>query len=138
MYQTCVLNSWRVGLCIRSVRHMFKWHWQLLNTSLLLNNHAQFQNIRGEEMSHFKQVMTHYVQVLLNLCLTVYVQKAVKMLLKGRTSGNGQMDKIFMILKTKLTSGIILILSLGYAHVYEQYTDTNTNLYFSQSTYMAT
>ena len=51
MYQTCVLNSWRVGLCIRSVRQMFTWHWQLLNTSLLLNNQAQFQNKHGEEMS---------------------------------------------------------------------------------------
>ena len=73
MYQTCVLNSWRLGLCIRSVRQMFTWHWQLLNISLLLNNHAQFQNMHGEEMSHVKKVMTKYVQVMLNLCLTVYI-----------------------------------------------------------------
>ena len=72
MYQTCVLNSWRVGLCIRSVRQMFTWHWPLLNTSLLLNNHVQFQNKHGEEMSPIKKVMTQYVQVMLNLCLTVY------------------------------------------------------------------
>ena len=72
MYQTCVLNSWRVGLCIRSVGQMFTWHWQLLNTFVLLNNHAQFQNIHVEEMSPIKTVMTQYVQVMLNLCLTVY------------------------------------------------------------------
>ena len=51
---------------------MFTWHWQLFNTSLLLNNHAKFQNIHGEEMSPIKKVMTQYVQVMLNLCLTVY------------------------------------------------------------------
>ena len=72
MYQICVLNSWSVGLCIRSVRQMFTWHWQLLNTRLLLNNHAQFQNKHGEEMSSIKKVMAQYVQVMLNLCLTVY------------------------------------------------------------------
>ena len=73
MFQTSVLNSWRVGLCIRSLREMFTWHWQLLSTSLLLNNHARFQNINGEEMSSIKIVMTQYVQVMLNLCLTVYI-----------------------------------------------------------------
>ena len=78
MYQTCVLNSWRVGLCILSVRQMFTWYWHLLNTSLLLNNHAQFQNIHGEEMSPIKTVMTQYVQVMLNLCLTVYKEKKKK------------------------------------------------------------
>ena len=52
---------------------MFAWHWQLLNNSLLLNNHAQFQNIHGEEMSPFKNVTTQYVQVMLNLCLTIYI-----------------------------------------------------------------
>ena len=34
--------------------------------------HAQFQNIHGEEMPPIKKVMTQYVQVMLNLCLTVY------------------------------------------------------------------
>ena len=33
------------------------------------------------------------------------MQKAVKMSLKGKTSGNGQIDRIFMILKKKLTWG---------------------------------
>ena len=50
----------------------FTWHWRLLNTSLLLNYQAQFQNIHGEEMTPIKKVMTQYVQVMLNLCLTVY------------------------------------------------------------------
>ena len=72
MYQTCVLNSRRVGFCIRAVRQMFTWHWQFLNTSLLQNNHAQFQIIHVEEMSQNKKVMTQNVQVMLNLCLTVY------------------------------------------------------------------
>ena len=71
MYQTCVLNSWRIGLCIRSVRQMFIWHWQFLNTAILLNNQAQIQNIHGEEMSPIEKVKTQYVQVMLNLCLTV-------------------------------------------------------------------
>ena len=64
MYQTCVLNSCRVELCILSVRQMFSCHWQLLNTSLLLNNHARFQNIHvhGEEMSSIKKFMTQYVR----------------------------------------------------------------------------
>ena len=52
---------------------MLTWHGRLLNTSLLLNSHAQFQNIHGEEMSPIKNVMTKDVQVMLNLCLTVYV-----------------------------------------------------------------
>ena len=30
------------------------------------------------------------------------MQKAVKMSLKGKTSGNGQMDRIFMILKKEI------------------------------------
>ena len=72
MYQTCVLNSWRVGLCNRSVRQIITWQWQLFNTPLLLNNHAQFQNIHGEEMSPIKKVMTQYVHVMLSLCITVY------------------------------------------------------------------
>ena len=55
MYQTCVLNSWRVGFCIRLIRQMFTCHWQFLNTCLLLNNHIQFQNIHGEEMSSIKK-----------------------------------------------------------------------------------
>ena len=42
---------------------------------ILLNNHAQFQNIRGEEMSPIKKVMTQYVQMLLILCLTVYLHE---------------------------------------------------------------
>ena len=74
MYQTCVLNSWRVGLYIRSVRQMFTCHWQLLNTSLLLNKNARFQNMSGEDMSSIKKVMTQYIQVMLNLCLTVYIK----------------------------------------------------------------
>ena len=56
MYQTCVLNSWRVGLCIRSVRQISICHWQLLNTLFLLNNHARFQNKHGEEMSSIKKL----------------------------------------------------------------------------------
>ena len=32
MYQTCVLNSWRVGLGIRSVRQMFTCHAKYLFT----------------------------------------------------------------------------------------------------------
>ena len=76
MYQTCVLNSWRVGLRIRSVRQKFTWHCRLLNISLLLNNHAQFQNIHGKEMTPVKKVMTQYVQVMLNLCLTVYYDRS--------------------------------------------------------------
>ena len=38
-------------------------------------NHAQFQNIHGEEMSSIKKVMTQHVQMMLNLCLTVYFNK---------------------------------------------------------------
>ena len=40
------------------------------------------------------------------------MQKAVKMSLKGKTSGNGQMDRIFMILKNKMTPGVILTLPI--------------------------
>ena len=44
------------------------------------------------------------------------MQKAVKLSLKGKSSGNGQMDRIFMILKKKLTPGVILTLPCGYIH----------------------
>ena len=41
------------------------------------------------------------------------MQKAVKMSLKGKTLGNGQiMDRIFMILKNKMTPGVILTLPI--------------------------
>ena len=67
--------------------------------------------------------------------MPIYMQKAVKMLWKGRTSGNGQMNKIFMILKTKLTSGIILIRRWGNAHVYEHYKFIGINLRSQVSVY---
>ena len=60
----------------------FTWHWRLLNTSLLLNKYAQFQNMHGEEMSPINKVMTQYVQVMLNLCLTVYFILIVRIVLK--------------------------------------------------------
>ena len=46
------------------------------------------------------------------------MRKTVKMTLKGKLSGNGQMDRIFMNLKNKLTSGVIRTLSRGYIHVH--------------------
>ena len=43
------------------------------------------------------------------------------MSLKGKTSGNGQMDRILMALKKKLIQGVSLTLPWGYIHVYEHY-----------------
>ena len=53
------------------------------------------------------------------------MQNGVKMSLKGKTSGNGQMDRILIILKNKLIRGVSLTLSWGYLHVYEHYSQTN-------------
>ena len=47
------------------------------------------------------------------------MQKTFKITLKGKTEGNGQMDRICMNLKKKLTPGVILTLSWGYVHVYD-------------------
>ena len=55
--------------------------------------------------------------------------KAVKMSMMGKNSRNGQMDRIFMILKKNLTAGVILILPWGYIHVYEHYSQTNLLVY---------
>ena len=49
----------------------------------------------------------------------------VQMLLKEKTSGNGQMDKILMILKKKLTALVILTLPWDYICVYAHYSQTN-------------
>ena len=47
------------------------------------------------------------------------MQKTVKMTLIGKRSrATGQVDRIFMNLKKKLTPGVILTLLLGYIHVY--------------------
>ena len=40
----------------------------------LINNHARFQNKHGEEMSATKKITTQYVQVMLALCLNVYIR----------------------------------------------------------------
>ena len=44
--------------------------------------------------------------------------KAVKMSLKGKTSENGQMDRMFMILTKTLTLKVNLTLPWGLKHVY--------------------
>ena len=46
-------------------------------------------------------------------------------------SGNGQVDRIFMNLKTKLTPGVILTLSWGYIHVYDLCSQTSLLVYIS-------
>ena len=48
-----------------------------------------------------------------------------------KTSGNGQMDRIIMILKKKLIRGVSLTLPWGYIHVYEHYSQTNLLVYIS-------
>ena len=53
------------------------------------------------------------------------MQKTVKMTLKGKLSGNGQMNRIFMKLKQKLNPGDVLTLSWGFIHLY-------SNWYISQ------
>ena len=45
-------------------------------------------------------------------------------------SGNGQMDRLFMVLKKKLNQSDILTLLLGYIHVYDHY--KQVYLYISQ------
>ena len=52
------------------------------------------------------------------------MQNGVKMSLKGKTSGNGQMDILHMILKKKLTPGVSLTLPWDYIHVYEHCSQT--------------
>ena len=53
------------------------------------------------------------------------MQKTVEMTLKGKTSRNGQVDRIFMNLKKQLTPGGILTLSWDYIHVYDLYSQTS-------------
>ena len=49
------------------------------------------------------------------------MQNGVKMSLKGNTSGNGQIERIIMILKKTLIREVSLTLPWGYIHVYEHY-----------------
>ena len=62
------------------------------------------------------------------------MQKTVKMPCKGKASGNGQMDRIFMLLTKKLTPGVILVLPWDYirVHVYDHYSQTNLLVFISQ------
>ena len=46
------------------------------------------------------------------------------MSLKVKTLGNGQTDRILMILKKKLIRGVSLTLPWGYIHVNEHYSQT--------------
>ena len=61
------------------------------------------------------------------------MKKVVKMSLNGKTSGNGTMDRIFMILKK--APGVIMTLPWGYIHVIlhvcEYYSQTNVLVYIS-------
>ena len=52
------------------------------------------------------------------------MQKTVKMTLKGKLSGNGQMNRIFMKLKKKLNPGDVLTLSWGFINLYDLYIQT--------------
>ena len=52
------------------------------------------------------------------------MQNGVKMSLKEKTSGNGQMDILLMILKKKLTPGVSLTQPWDYIHVYEHCSQT--------------
>ena len=45
------------------------------------------------------------------------MQNGVKMSLKGKISGNGQMNRLLMILKKKLTPGFSLTLAWGYMYM---------------------
>ena len=57
------------------------------------------------------------------------MQKAVKMSLKGKTSGNGQMGRIFMLKKIDL--GVILSLPCGFLYEYDHYSQTKLLVYIS-------
>ena len=59
------------------------------------------------------------------------MQKTVKMTLKGKKSGNGQMNRIFMKLKKKLNPLDALTLSWGYIHLYDLYIQTSLLVYIS-------
>ena len=52
------------------------------------------------------------------------MQKVVEISSKGKTSGNWQMDRIFTILKKKLTPGVILTLPRGYIYAYDHCSQT--------------
>ena len=47
-----------------------------------------------------------------------HMQKTVKMTLKVKLPGNEHMDRIFIILKKKLTPGGILTLSWSYIYIH--------------------
>ena len=49
-----------------------------------------------------------------------------------KNPGNGQMDRIFMILKTKLTPWVHLSLPLGYIHVHDHNSQTSLLIYISR------
>ena len=53
------------------------------------------------------------------------MQKTIKMTQKGKLSGNGQVNRIFMNYKKKLNPGVVLTLSWGYIHVYDLYSQIN-------------
>ena len=59
------------------------------------------------------------------------MQKNVKKTLKEKLSGNGQVDRIFMNLKKKLTKGVVLNLSWGCIHVYDLCYQTSLLVYIS-------
>ena len=61
------------------------------------------------------------------------MQKAVKISLEGKTSGNGQIDRIIMILKKKLILGVILTLPWGYINVNYPFSQTILLVYVSQT-----
>ena len=61
------------------------------------------------------------------------MQKTIKLTLKGKPSGNGQVNRIF-ILKKKLNPRVVQTLSWGYihVHVYNLYGQTSLLVYVSQ------
>ena len=59
------------------------------------------------------------------------MQKTVKMTLKGKLSGNGQMNRIFMKLKKKLNPGDVLTLSWA-LYIYMTFVFEQVFWYISQ------
>ena len=59
------------------------------------------------------------------------MQKTVKMTLKGKLSGNGQRNRIFMKLKKKLNPGDVLTLSWA-LYIYMTYIFKQVDWYISQ------
>ena len=59
------------------------------------------------------------------------MQKTIKMTQKGKLSGNGQVNRIFMNYKKKLNPGVVLTLSWGYIHVYDLYSQISLLVYIS-------